>query len=99
VELFNSKDELGFGERSSSSNLGRFSGKGLICLALFHPLKRLEGNTPTDRLVAVIRVAPRGRKTLTLGVEECKGSNKAVGFVFYCGVLIFVAERWKESVD
>ena len=72
IEFFNSEDELGLGECSLFSDLSRFGGKGLIRRALFHPLERLEGDTTTDRFVAVGGVAHHGGKTFALGVEERK---------------------------
>ena len=97
VEFFNSEDEFRLRECSSFSDLSRFGGKGLIRRALFHTHERLEGDTSTDGLVAVVWVAHRGGKTFALGVKERKRSNKSVGFVFDGGELIFVSERREES--
>ena len=98
-EFFNSEDEFGLGECSSFSDLSRFGGKGLIRRALFHPHERLEGDTSTDRLVAVVWVAHLGGKTFALVVKERKQSNKSVGFVFDGSKLIFVSEHQEESLD
>jgi hypothetical protein len=99
LSFFNLEDEFGLGECSSFSDLSRLSGNGLIRRALFHPLERLEGDTSTDGLVAVVWVAHPGGKTFALGVKERKRSNNSVGFVLDGGALIFVSERREESVD